>query len=173
MTQQKSTRPIDKKVYAVAHYFMYKNQESGRTDFTLKKLQKLLFYSQAWMLVLEDCRLFDAKFKAWVHGAAIPELYKTYRKYDFGVITEKADEGKIKQLSDNEKSVLDNVWSVYGKYDADYLEALHRVEEPWRHTRGDMPAGERSDMDFNEDVMKSYYSKKHKETQASDKTSIY
>ena len=158
--QQSTTQAIDKRVYIVAHYFMKKSRDEKRGDFTNKKLQKLLFYAQAWSLVLRKKKLFDAKFKAWVHGAAIPDVYRTYSKYGFKPIDEEINEAEFEQLSSEEKEVLDSVWNVYGKYDGDYLEILNHEEEPWQRARAGMPDGMRSDADIDEKIMREYYDKK-------------
>jgi len=38
------------------------------------KLQKLVYYSQAWHSVWEDEPLFDAGIEAWANGPVCPEL---------------------------------------------------------------------------------------------------
>ena len=62
----------------VAEYFLALANETGGTITNLK-LQKLVYYAQAWHLANFDKPLFDAKFEAWVHGPVIPGLYEEYR----------------------------------------------------------------------------------------------
>lgn len=40
------------------------------------KLQKLVYYAQAWSLVWEDRPLFPERIEAWANGPVIPELYQ-------------------------------------------------------------------------------------------------
>jgi len=40
------------------------------------KLQKLLFYSQAWYLALKDDYIFEEDFQAWVHGPVLVSQYQ-------------------------------------------------------------------------------------------------
>jgi len=54
----------------IADYFIYKGKEENK-PITNKKLQKLLYYSQAWYLVFNKKPLFKDKIEAWVHGPAI------------------------------------------------------------------------------------------------------
>ena len=39
------------------------------------KLQKLLYYAQAWYLALHNEPLFPESIEAWVHGPAVPPVY--------------------------------------------------------------------------------------------------
>ncbi len=51
---------------------------SGRTLSTVK-LQKLVYYSQAWHLVWEDRPLFPERIEAWANGPVVPDLYREHR----------------------------------------------------------------------------------------------
>lgn len=145
---------------------MSKSREAKRKDFTNKKLQKLLFYAQAWSLVLNDKKLVNDKFEAWIHGAAIPALYGLYKRYGFNNIDEQFDEAEFSKLSDEEKELLDTVWEVYGKYDADYLEVLNHSEGPWQKARQNVSPFEPSSVVISENDMKQYYDEKLKKTEA-------
>ena len=39
------------------------------------KLQKLVYYFQAWSLVWDERPLFDAKIEAWENGPVCPDLF--------------------------------------------------------------------------------------------------
>lgn len=149
----------DKKI-VVAHYLMAKNAAEKRKGFTNKKLQKLMFYSQAWSLVLNDKKLIDDKFEAWVHGAAIPSLYGHYKRFGFGDIQENFDKAEFASLGEDEKKLIDMVWAVYGKYDADYLELLNHSEEPWQAARQNVSSFESSSAEISEEDMKRFYGEK-------------
>ena len=61
----------------IADYFITKNHEYG--DYiTNLKLQKLVYYAQAWYLAFLDKPLFDEDFEAWVHGPVNRDLYDRY-----------------------------------------------------------------------------------------------
>ena len=47
----------------------------GRTSLNVLKLQKLMYYCQAWSLALREMRLFSGVFQAWVHGPVNRALY--------------------------------------------------------------------------------------------------
>lgn len=149
----------DKKI-VIAHYFMAKSKKSGRKDFTNKKLQKLIFYAQAWNLVFNNEKIINDKFEAWIHGAAIPSLYRHYKKFGFSQIDEKYEDEEFDTLTEKEKTLLDEIWEVYGKYDADYLELLNHSEEPWQKARQNSTPFEPSRAVISEKDMKSYYGDK-------------
>lgn len=43
------------------------------------KLQKLLYYAQAWHLAIFKQPLFNDEIEAWVHGPVVPEVFRAYR----------------------------------------------------------------------------------------------
>lgn len=58
----------------VADYIIAFAHEHGDPVSNLK-LQKLLYYAQAWHLALHDNPLFDERIEASVHGPAVPPVY--------------------------------------------------------------------------------------------------
>lgn len=62
----------------VADYFIWLANDSGSFISNLK-LQKLVYYAQAWYLAIYGQSLFDEDFEAWVHGPIIPSLYQKYK----------------------------------------------------------------------------------------------
>ena len=58
----------------VAAYLL---QECG--SMTAMKMQKLVYYSQAWSLVWDDAPLFTERIEAWANGPVVPTLYKQHR----------------------------------------------------------------------------------------------
>lgn len=146
----------------VAEYFILKNKQDKK-GLTNKKLQKLLYYAQAWSLVLNNRPIFDDKIEAWVHGPAIPLIYSTFKNFGFGDIDMKFDEKELGVIDEKDKKVLDEIWRVYGNMDAGYLEMLTHSERPWQEARKGLQSSENSENEISIDVMKSYYSEKLKQ----------
>lgn len=140
---------------AIAKYFIWKAAQEGK-KISNKKLQKLLYYAQAWHLVLVNRPLFSEDIEAWIHGPAVRSVYVEYKKFGFGLINVDVDKAEIKDIPSIE--ILDEVWSVYGKYDADYLEELTHEEDPWQIARGNIDEDKSSENVISLDVMKDYYS---------------
>lgn len=147
---------MKKKVFIVAKYFIWKNKKN-HIGLTNKKLQKLLYYAQAWSLVRRNKKLFQEDIEAWIHGPAIPSVYSEFKKFGFKEIQVDVDEDEFSDLSESEKKILDSVWQVYGKYDADYLELLSHNEEPWIKARNGAPPYNASNSVIDTNVMKDFY----------------
>lgn len=138
----------------VARYFLWRANSEGKR-LTNKKLQKLLYYAQAWHLALDDSPLFDDDIEAWIHGPVVPSVYREYKRYGFSPLPCTT----LREETENvpERELLDEIWNVYGKYDADYLEALTHSETPWQDARGDLEAHEWSIAVISQDAMRDYY----------------
>ena len=148
------------KLLSTICYFISLSEKASKKDLTNKKLQKLLYYSQAWNLVLNNKPLFKEEFQAWVHGPAIPTVYKKYKNFGSKIIDIEISQKDCSALSASEKKLLNEIWRVYGKYDASYLELLTHSEEPWQKARnGNMPYDASSTV-ISKQSMKEYYEQK-------------
>lgn len=156
------------KVFAIADYFISKNQKDHK-GLTNKKLQKLLYYSQAWSLVLRNKKLFKEDIEAWVHGPAVPAVYFKYKDFGYKDIKEKIDTNVLSLINAQEDEILDSVWEVYGKYDADYLELLSHSEKPWQEARNGTPQYKASSKVISPKTMKEFYGQKIKEVEKEKK----
>lgn len=141
----------------VACYFINKSNSSNE-KITNKKLQKLVYYAQVWHYTLFENKLFNEQIEAWVHGPAVPSLYRSYKIFEFNPI--KQDTSKCEfPFSDLQTKFLDNVWEVYGHLDASYLEALTHSELPWQEARRGLSEHEVSTIEINLDTAREYYGK--------------
>jgi uncharacterized phage-associated protein len=155
------------KAVQVAYYFIWKNQLDPQVvQFTKLKLQKLLYYAQAWNLVFNKSKLFEDEIEAWVHGPAIGKIYRLFKNYDFDKSL-KTDDLNFDIFSSIEKKLLDEVWKVYGKYDGQYLEILTHNEVPWQDARKGISETESSQNIISTDLMKEYYGRRLEEAKAS------
>lgn len=145
----------------VAFYFIKKGAEEKK-PISNKKLQKLVYYAQVWSLVLNNEKLFKEQMEAWVHGPAIPSLYERFKEFGSEPIILENEELKF-NLSKKQEEVLDNVWQVYGKYDANYLEVLVHSELPWQKAREGLSLSEPSQNKINLNTAKKYYARKIEE----------
>src|SRR5208337_5606073 len=78
---------------------------------TTWKLQKLVYYSQAWSLVWDEKPLFSARIEAWANGPVIRELYREHRG-QFKVSN--WPKGNPAALRAQEKDTVDSVLKFYG-----------------------------------------------------------
>lgn len=136
-------------IYDVAKYFLSKEPMSH------KKLQKMCYYAQAWHLAnYKEC-LVPNRFEAWAHGPVSPDLYSRYR--DWGWENIPLYRGEVDFENERTASFLDEVYKVYGDYDADELEKKTHRELPWRNARGGLPAGAYSRNPILLSDMREYY----------------
>lgn len=172
MTLTASDRNLSRRVFRVADFFIAKNKLTNK-GLTNKKLQKLLYYSQAWHLVLFDGKpLFDEPIQAWVHGPAIPRVYGYYKEFVMDDITKEVDDALLERsLTQNERGFLEEIWDLYGGFDAAYLEALTHREDPWQKARKGLQLYEASSVEILHSDMRDYYGKKLQEAQSASKTS--
>lgn len=138
----------------VAKYIISVSREHGEPISNLK-LQKLLYYAQAWHLALYDGALFDERLEAWVHGPAVPPVYGEYKQWSWQPIC--ADVPEIHIADERIKAHLDEVLDVYGGLTAMYLEKLTHQEDPWLKARGDLPPDVPSHNIISHDDMRNYY----------------
>jgi len=127
----------------------------GVTGLTNLKLQKLLYYTQAWHLALKDQVLFSDAIEAWIHGPVVPSVFKRYRDYRWTVIDCAATPIKDGNAISHIEAVLDR----YGAYEATQLERLTHREEPWIMARNGIPKDEPSHNVITTQSMKDYYRK--------------
>lgn len=138
----------------VAKFFLSKE------SMTHKKLQKLLYYAYSWVLVFQNNKeeksisnkLFESRIEAWTHGPVVAEVYKIYKSYGWSLIPKEEKFTFSKDHPDVIK-ILNEVYKVYGKLDADDLESLSHTEEPWK--KGIM----RSDHIITDKAIFDYYFK--------------
>lgn len=141
----------------VANYFLRcVDLESGDLISPLK-LQKLIYYAQAWSLVLLDKSFFREDIEAWVHGPVVRTVWEKYKRYKYKSIPQPHIE-EVPEFDPEKLEVLNEVWSAYGELSAKHLEALTHSESPWQNARNGVSPDEKSNAVISHEDMKSYYS---------------
>ncbi|MGH3546370.1 MAG: Panacea domain-containing protein [Mycobacteriales bacterium] len=105
----------------------------ARGSMSAMKLQKLVYYSQAWHLVWEERPLFPDPVEAWANGPVVPSLYQQHRgKF---IVGQGDFSGDPTVLSEDERSSIDAVLRFYGDKSAHWLSELSHRERPWAEAR--------------------------------------
>jgi uncharacterized phage-associated protein len=135
----------------VASYILHKQ---GRMS--TWKLQKLVYYSQAWSLVWDDEEpLFSEPIQAWANGPVCPALYQIH-KHQFA--TDKPwPKGDWRTLTAAERKRIDAVLKYYGRHTGQWLRELTHREEPWKKARKGLPADAPSRAVITPESMALYY----------------
>lgn len=119
------------------------------------KLQKLVYYSQAWSLVWDDAPMFTEDIEAWVHGPVVKKLYVMHRgEFSVGAIPG----GDPAKLGDDAKETIDMVLEYYGKFSGGDLSAMTHSEKPWIDARLGCDPNEASGSVISLASMAEYYS---------------
>ncbi|MCA9225272.1 MAG: DUF4065 domain-containing protein [Planctomycetales bacterium] len=123
---------------------------------THMKLQKLVYYSQAWSLVWDECQLFENRIEAWANGPVIPDLYAALRQ-KFLVAGSDLPKGSSRRLSVRQQETVDAVLAYYGDKPSQWLSDLTHMEAPWLCARQGLPARARSSQEITLADMAEYY----------------
>lgn len=126
-------------------------------EMSAMKLQKLMYYAQAWNLVWLERPLFDDDFEAWANGPVLASIYGLHRGM-FSVSTAMFSQGDTAALHDIERANIDKVLDFYGQHTAQVLSNLTHQEMPWLQARADLPPGASSNALIPKSSMHEYYS---------------
>lgn len=137
-----------------AKYFIASFQRKNKAISNLK-LQKLLYYAQAWHLALYDRPLFSDDIEAWVHGPVVRAVFREYKPFGWKPI--QIDRAIVQTFDEAEMDHLKEVARVYGKFDSIDLERMTHHEAPWRDARGNLAPDEPSNRVIKHEAMKKYY----------------
>jgi len=137
----------------IADYFIYIANDTGSFISNLK-LQKLVYYAQAWHLGIHDTPLFDEDFEAWVHGPVIPSLFEEYKKFSWQPILKEVEKPKFYPELEE---FLQDVIEVYFIREGLELEMMTTREDPWIWARKGLRRDEPSHAIISKESMRVYY----------------
>ena len=137
-------------VYDVAEFILRK---CG--SMTAMKLQKLVYYCQAWSLVWDEKPLFPEKIEAWANGPVVRELFKLHQGA-FKVTS--IPSGRPEKLNKEQKETILAVLDYYCKKTSQWLSDLTHMEDPWRKARKGISEKERANRVISHASMIEYYS---------------
>lgn len=131
------------------------------------KLQKLLYYIEAWHLGIVDSRFYnpDENFEAWVHGPVNRTIYNRFNatKYLYSDITldDRIDTNPV--LAPEDKDFVDYILEYYGKLNGMVLEAMTHSEIPWIDARKGIGPFESCTNVISVETMRAYYKNKYEQ----------
>jgi uncharacterized phage-associated protein len=137
-------------VFDVAQFIL---RECG--SMTAMKLQKLVYYCQAWSLVWDEKPLFRERIEAWANGPVVRELFD-YHRGQFRVNS--IPKGNPEKLNARQKETVLAVLKYYCKKSSQWLSDLTHMEDPWREARRGIRENERGSQVISHASMIEYYS---------------
>lgn len=136
-------------VHDVAAFIL---QQQG--EMTAMKLQKLVYYSQAWSLVWDEEPLFSKPIEAWANGPVVRELYSRHQ----GQFKVREWSGDAQKLTEFQRDTVIKVLEFYGSMSSQALSDLTHQEGPWRQAREGLSPTERGSRVIELSAMAEYYS---------------
>lgn len=140
------------------------DQESG-DSITHLKLQKLVYYAQAWSLALRGEPLFEEDFQAWAHGPVVESIYRHYEGIGWNALP---CPDSVPVFPEAIETHLSEVLDSYGKFSAKQLERMTHAEAPWREARGDLAPEARSNSPISKEAMREFYSALYKQSDGNE-----
>ena len=151
----------DDKAFGVVNFFLANIDVENEETITHMKLQKLLYYVQAWSLALLHHVMFTDRIEAWAHGPVIPNVYQTFKVFGREPIAA-IEQWDDSSFNDEEKNVLRIVKKIYGNFDAPVLRKFTHSEDPWIKARHGLPDNENSNNEISNNDMRAFYCGKGK-----------
>jgi len=141
---------INTNVFDIATYII-----KTKGIMTTMKLQKLVYYCQAWSLVWDEKPLFSEPIEAWSNGPVVPALFEKHRgSYRVSSIPD----GDDSKLTAEQIETINKVLEHYGDKPANWLIELTHLEAPWRNARKGLHQLERGGNIIAHDEIAEYYS---------------
>lgn len=153
------TMPPPANINDICDYIIRSMNEAGERPSVLK-MQKLLYYCQAWHLAIFKTPLFPGEFQAWVRGPVSREVYDRFIDKTMFACLEEADirpEFANVAISEDARKLVDQVLETYGKYSDTQLAELTHRERPWIEARGGIAPQARCATVISEKTMQETY----------------
>lgn len=107
--------------------FVGDNKE--REGITNLKLQKVLYFAQAYYLSKVGKSLFSDDIEAWEYGPVIPNVYHKFKTKGSDPIICEEDKSA---LLDEDRETLKKIWGTFGGYSASKLVDIAHAHTPWK-----------------------------------------
>jgi uncharacterized phage-associated protein len=146
------------KAVEVGRYLAYLAANDVEPDYlTNMRLQKLLYYVQAWSLVMRNRPMFGERIEAWVHGPVVREVYQHFRNGNSPILLEDIGEPTF-DLEDEDREFIGNTWETYKVHSALRLREMTYAEDPWTIARRGYGPADRWDVEITQDALREYFS---------------
>ena len=157
MKMHKSLQKIDSVVfsdYILKHY----------GPMSHLKLQKLIFYCDAYCLAYFDKELVTDQFEAWVHGPVSRKVYNSLKDksilYSDLIYSKKEGEDvdvEFGKLTQDQQDLILSVLGDLSKWTGIELEASTHKEKPWREARKGYSEADKCNELISKDTTRLFY----------------
>lgn len=129
------------------------------------KLQKLVFYCDAYSLAYFGRELVTDQFEAWVHGPVCRRLYDSLKdKSKLYSDVAYSDDGtnvddEFSKLTSDQQDLIKNILDQLSSWSSMELETATHNEMPWQKARVGYSEADKCSVIISKDDMMEYYSK--------------
>jgi uncharacterized phage-associated protein len=116
----------------IANWFINQFDRESGDNITHLKVQKLLYFSQAWYQVLKNEELFAEEIEAWAHGPVVREVFNEFKENGWNPLSPTSD---MVSIDKDTEDVLTQVLNAYGDLTAKTLENMTHQDDPWKDAR--------------------------------------
>ena len=118
---------------AVADYLLLKVDADAGDTISNLKLQKVMYYCQGWHLASFGMPVFTEALEAWEHGPVVRPVYFRFRHFGaMSITSDLVRTNPADDLSDESRSLIDDVWEMYGREFAWTLRDRTHEEPAWK-----------------------------------------
>lgn len=162
MSEQEDIKIMQTKVLdsiLLAKYIINKLIDKGLSISHLK-LQKLIYFINAWHLAYFDRPLIKDDFQAWVHGPVSKKVWNHFKRE--AVLNDKLTQQEYTDcfecgMTADQRDLIDDVIEEYSGDSAYRLEKITHAEPMWITARGDLPYYEHCYEKMDMEAIKKHY----------------
>lgn len=144
------------KALDIAKYMLVVAHENGDVITNLK-LQKLLYYAQAWHLVKKGVPLFEDAIEAWEFGPVVRAVYNEYKEFNRMPIDIEVGQEEVNVLDKETQEYMDDYLWEFLDYSATSLVRMTHEEDPWINVYDKNEP--KKNPEITTESMREYYSK--------------
>ena len=148
------------KAIDIANWFISQFDKESGDVITHLKVQKLLYFSEAWCQVSLDRELFSEDMEAWAHGPVVREVFNQFSGAGWEPLSVT---GNVAELDEDVRNVLTQVLEAYGNVSAKTLEHLTHQDCPWKEARGTLSPEARCSNIISKQSIREYFVKKYRD----------
>lgn len=143
----------------ITDYVILKLTQEDTPSLINLKLQKLLYYIQAWHLGIYGKPFLQGEFQAWAHGPVHVETYNRFKEsknlYSFILASDIINQTPT--IKDKDKEYINWILENYAPYSGVQLERMTHVEDPWCIARKGIGQYDKCTNVISEESMIKYY----------------
>jgi uncharacterized phage-associated protein len=119
----------------------------------------MVYYAQAWSVVLRETELFPEEIRAWRHGPVVEEVYQALPSGRCAACVPPDTFANAPDLGAEDALFGKSLWEAYNQSSASQLYRMTHAEMPWRKTWGDRPANMNGNDPIPTEYLEEYFSK--------------